>query len=240
MPLITEKTRLGYAVVDEAAEESSDHLDNEATPASQRKYSSQRWNPTSILVFLLLTCVVTMGILVIALFGALSTKPEYNQSAIWTNNYIRQTFEPIAQQETEEAFRCLPNGNGLVYLTPEMRKLANLPPGLPSGDRERNLYGMGFAHQLYCLATIRSSLLAMMTDQRLGSYASSDLPVISEEVEGELHQCIDYLRQKIMCAADLTLEYPTGEAEDYIDGYGIEQTCAEKVSIPATRSCTFW
>ena len=48
-----------------------------------------------------------------------------------------------------------------------------------------------------------------------------------------VHHCFDYLRQTIMCAGDMSMEWPRTEADGRrvaVDGWGIPHTCKSWVS----------
>jgi len=86
-------------------------------------------------------------------------------------------------------------------------------------------------HQLHCLAQIRTSWegLASMfeeDDVRHGLYlVGKTFPHVSH--------CLDYIRQGIMCAGDMTLEWPRqeGEGEGFaVDGWGVPHACRSWVS----------
>ncbi|KYK57934.1 hypothetical protein DCS_04947 [Drechmeria coniospora] len=177
---------------------------------------------------------VIIGLIALAIFASViiyfavrSRGSGQADPPIWVTKYQRQKLQPMNLAEADVAFTCLPNGNGLLYLTDEVIKSKRLPAGLPSGDGGNRLYGMAWAHELYCLATLRTELKGLMENS---SRLNLPIQMQNEEHRGrtnQIHQCFDYLRQKILCAADTTLEYPTGDDPEVIDGYGIEQECGD-------------
>ena len=201
-----------------------DDGDQNQDSARQNYNSARKW----ILALTILTISTSLAMILLYV----SKHPAGGKHWMYINSYRAQTFQQTPRNESDEAFKCLPNGNGLIYINPAVQH--GLPPGLPSGDGGHNLYGIGFAHQLYCLAAIRSELHL---------FADNGSEIDNPEQQRQdfhnrlasIEQCIDYLRQKIMCVADITIEYPTRmddfQSPTYISGYGIEQECAIKVSI---------
>ena len=54
-----------------------------------------------------------------------------------------------------------------------------------------------------------------------------------------MYHCFDYIRQALMCHADLTVEWPRTEADGRrfaVDGWGIEHQCTSWVSCAALSS----
>ncbi|KAI1126937.1 hypothetical protein F5Y10DRAFT_266648 [Nemania abortiva] len=129
-------------------------------------------------------------------------------------------FEPINDTTAEITWDCLPNGNGLTYLNDGIKEEFNLPPGLPDGSGGSNLYGISWTHQLYCLSILRTAL----TDALAGS-AADDPSIIAH-----FFDCFEYLRKKISCNPDLTIEYPTGD-DPIIDGWGMHHQCAQRMPL---------
>lgn len=51
--------------------------------------------------------------------------------------------------------------------------------------------------------------------------------------EGHIHHCFDYLRQALMCAGDMTVEWPREEDDGSrfaFDGWGVTHQCKSWVS----------
>ena len=46
-----------------------------------------------------------------------------------------------------------------------------------------------------------------------------------------LYHCIDYVRQSVLCKADLTLEGRSSNNNSHIDGYGQPKQCRNWVSL---------
>jgi hypothetical protein len=146
-----------------------------------------------------------------------------------------QESNPDAVNDT---WNCLPNQNGLVYLDREKERLTQ--DGLPSGDGHSNLYGIGWMHQIYCLALFRNSLYSLLYQGSVspwGQFTRQD-GLQTGGVQAHIDDCFDYVRQKILCAGDMTIEGaaetsdkdPLGGAH-HIDGFGGTVTCLDKVGI---------
>jgi len=86
-------------------------------------------------------------------------------------------------------------------------------------------------HQLHCLGMIRESYYASLQGRRPHIHGDEALPdekLEESQVEHTGH-CFDYLRQALMCAADMTLEWaaevPPGGVPFTVDGWGITHQC---------------
>ena len=52
--------------------------------------------------------------------------------------------------------------------------------------------------------------------------------------EDHVYHCFDYIRQALMCNADLTVEWPRTEEDGRrvaVDGWGVEHQCKNWVSV---------
>ncbi|KAI0975026.1 hypothetical protein F4678DRAFT_359939 [Xylaria arbuscula] len=91
----------------------------------------------------------------------------------------------------------------------------------------RFLRGIDVFHKMHCLVAIREEFAALATDDR----RDEERRVVPRKIDlienqDHLEHCFDFLRQDILCAADMTLEPLT---EDYMetDGQGIEHQCKD-------------
>lgn len=118
-------------------------------------------------------------------------------------------------------------GDGFVVVDNPSR--FNLSPGKPTAQGQ--LYDIAVFHQLHCLTKIRehASLLRFAME---GNLTTGYEKIISPQADHMAH-CFDYLRQSIMCAGDMTLEWPkegpNGERL-VVDGWGIQHQCKDWVS----------
>lgn len=79
----------------------------------------------------------------------------------------------------------------------------------PSAASPHGIYDISMQHQLHCLTATRTQLLTIEFAIKHGTTDTRKAPLD----HGMLHigHCLEYLRQGILCAADLTLE-PLTEA----------------------------
>ena len=215
-----------YAKLDHELDESGEHSLLQTTiPRGQ--------NPRRKLYYTLAGLVlVTIPAMVLVYLISMSTSepgPAYQEVLFEPRIFQRTSFE-----ESNKIWKCLPNGNGLVHL--ESAADSNLPPGLPTDDGARNLYGISWTHQLYCLGVIRDEFYAFV-ENRSELILARD--ALGKDPDYRLHvveKCYDYLRQKIFCTADMTIEGAANEADGFgnqyhIDGFGIEHQCRVKVRV---------
>ena len=147
-----------------------------------------------------------------------------------------------SNQETDEAwgslmpvsspsllFIYLPNnmepGDGFIVVK-EPRKYG-LPPGKSIDDQQGELYDVSMFHQLHCLTRIRIYLWTMRFSIEKNNTAWA-LPVLLDPKEDHVGHCFDYIRQAIMCAGDMTLEWPRLEPDGRrfaVDGWHIQHQC---------------
>lgn len=121
----------------------------------------------------------------------------------------------------------LQNGRGYVYVPDSQQR------GLLPGEETEHgpIYSVAMFHQLHCLARLRKSHWIL-----LDGVATGDTGVArgfaGREAAQHIQHCFDYLRQSVMCAGDMTLEWPKQEgtaAKAKVDGWGIPHTCKSKV-----------
>ncbi|CAD6586627.1 MAG: hypothetical protein ASARMPRED_002780 [Alectoria sarmentosa] len=126
----------------------------------------------------------------------------------------------------------LPGGKGFVLL--EDAGKYGLPPGLPSaGGNATGVYGVTWTHEYHCLKLIRMEFWNALdgTSQLYGGdKAQPPLDVMDVRRLHHVQHCMDYIRQLIMCRADMTVEWaaPYPDAlgnEHHIDGYSVPHTC---------------
>ena len=102
----------------------------------------------------------------------------------------------------------------------------SINPGESSGfvrlGPNRRFFGLSMYHQIHCIDSIRFAMLGRMHPAR--------------EVEGmntrrqvnHAHHCLNYLRQSVLCAADLTLEPEvTAGSQDVEEGLFATHVCRD-------------
>ena len=137
--------------------------------------------------------------------------------------------------KADEAWGALnPIGDGFVLIkNPEDY---DLPPGKPS--EKGDVYDISVFHQLHCLNHLRTFLFTLKAGMDLNNTREvyDRLLVPQEE---HVYHCFDYIRQALMCHADLTVEWPRTEADGRrfaVDGWNIEHQCKSWVSLNPSLS----
>jgi hypothetical protein len=93
------------------------------------------------------------------------------------NSVHYSTDDTLGQLEWET---LLPSGNGLLYTGPS-----------------EQVFSIGLFHQLRCLNIVRSTLVNIFAHPERATPNTDDQPLI-------VQHCMDYLRQMVLCHADLT------------------------------------
>ncbi|KAK1056857.1 hypothetical protein LTR74_014601 [Friedmanniomyces endolithicus] len=183
----------------------------------------------------LLGLVVLALTLVIANASSLHTSKPESQSPVPPIPSTRTTFEldPLyagrSSPSRDEAWSSLlPPGDGFILLpNATAQSLYKLPLGksTPHGQ----VYDISLFHQLHCLANIRAHLLtlqaAMDRENRDEIY-----DFLLKPQEGHVWHCFDYIRQALMCAGDMTVEWPRTEEDGRrfaVDGWGVTHECKD-------------
>ena len=91
---------------------------------------------------------------------------------------------------------------------------------------QKRLFGVAMYHQLHCLRTLQQA-----TSHSNGSGSGSyDAPEKLDNIGGEVRHCLNYLRQMLLCAANVRLEPMTQDRELgglKTDGIGLEHRCKD-------------
>ena len=145
-------------------------------------------------------------------------------------------FAGPSSKERDEAWSMMmPAGDGFVLIANDTaQRTYDLPLGKSSEYGQ--IYDISVFHQLHCLAHIRRHLFTMQ--------ASMDRDNMEEIYEMLLHpqedhvfHCFDYIRQALMCAGDMTIEWPRKEKDGRrfaVDGWGITHQCKDWVRTRET------
>ena len=122
----------------------------------------------------------------------------------------------------------MPPGDGFIYINDSASY--NLESG--KQDLHGEVYDISLFHQLHCLSHIRTYSLSLKAsigrDDPQGIYDR-----LLRKDEAHMYHCFDYIRQAIMCAGDMTIEWPRKEADGSrfaVDGWGITHQCRSWVS----------
>ncbi|EMD36960.1 hypothetical protein CERSUDRAFT_95228 [Gelatoporia subvermispora B] len=86
---------------------------------------------------------------------------------------------------------------------------------------QRRFFGLAMYHQLHCLDSLRGAILGTHHMRSGGGEKEK------RDVEHSAH-CLNYLRQSILCAADVTLEPEVVRgSEDVEEGLGVTHVCRD-------------
>lgn len=128
-------------------------------------------------------------------------------------------------------------GDGFIVVD-EPEKYADLGPGIATAAGQQQ-YDVSVFHQLHCLTYVRTYLYAVLdVAQRRGGGGGGDnddgdRAFLAHEDDHVFH-CLDYVRQGLMCSADLTVERPREEPDGSrfaVDGWGVGHECKSWVSL---------
>ena len=93
------------------------------------------------------------------------------------------------------------------------------------------MYDVSVFHQLHCLNHIRHYLKTTMQIAKT-PVVDEGMKAFLDHPDEHIAHCFDYLRQGLMCNADLTFEWPREEkdgARFAVDGWGVTHTCKDWV-----------
>ncbi|OLN97664.1 hypothetical protein CCHL11_09625 [Colletotrichum chlorophyti] len=137
---------------------------------------------------------------------------------VYTLNYTSIEESAIVRQRWQD---LLPGGGGDVHIPDHERYEHLSEPWLD--PRGNELWKVAWAHQLHCLYLIMNDF------DRVVRYGPTGKENEVEEGHFQVHtnHCFDYLRQSILCAADMTLEGKVmgRDAKPGTDGWGHLHTC---------------
>lgn len=127
---------------------------------------------------------------------------------------------------------------GQGFISVRNPKQHHLPPGITTSQKDTQLYDVSMFHQLHCLTRIRLHLFTLGF-AIAGNNTQEVVDILLTPQADHVYHCLDYLRQAISCAGDMTLEWPREEADGRrfaVDGWGIEHQCVDWVSWRGMRS----
>lgn len=97
------------------------------------------------------------------------------------------------------------------------------------------VYDTSLFHELHCLIHLRTyafTLRASISQEN----PQEIFDMVLARDEDHVYHCFDYIRQALMCAGDMTVEWPREEADGSrvaVDGWGIKHQCKDWVSLAA-------
>lgn len=86
---------------------------------------------------------------------------------------------------------------------------------------ERRFFGISMYHQLHCLDSLRSAIV-----YGPDWHGHHDRQLNKRAQVPHVHHCLNYLRQTILCSADLTLE-PEISPQEVGEGLGMTHVCRD-------------
>ncbi|KAI5370418.1 Putative mycotoxin biosynthesis protein UstYa [Septoria linicola] len=185
--------------------------------------SHRRMKHLLIIVTLLLGCVIVA----VALPWHRDVETRSPVSEIPSSRVTFQRDEKFAAAASEESDAAwsamMPPGDGFVVV--DDARSFGLPPG--KDTRYGEVYDISMWHQLHCLSHMRTYLYTMQTYLNRTN-VQQVFDVVLAPQSDHISHCFDYIRQAIMCAGDLTLEWPRTEADGRrfaVDGWGVEHQC---------------
>jgi hypothetical protein len=149
--------------------------------------------------------------------------------------FERTLFASGSTPEADEAWGndLTPPGDGFV-LIPNPQDYA-LPPGQPPAETDNvkgEIYDISVFHQLHCLNHVRTFLFTLKAGMDYGTINETYDNMLKPQ-EDHVYHCFDYIRQALMCNADLTVEWPRTEESGErvaVDGWGVTHQCKNWVS----------
>ncbi|GAB7329181.1 hypothetical protein MBLNU13_g01001t1 [Cladosporium sp. NU13] len=151
--------------------------------------------------------------------------------------FEKTIFAGPSTPEADEAWgnNISPPGDGFV-LIPDPSAY-DLPPGQPVdadySTAKGEIYDISVFHQLHCLRHVRTFLFTLKAGMDFNSTAETYDRMLKHQEEHVYH-CFDYIRQALMCNADLTVEWPRTEADGSrvaVDGWGVSHQCKNWDSV---------
>ncbi|KAL4861734.1 hypothetical protein BDV12DRAFT_203705 [Aspergillus spectabilis] len=116
----------------------------------------------------------------------------------------------------------------------------NLPPNDNVVPGISNAYMVSVYHQLHCLKALHAALLPVITGGEVSvhDHVHERDSALAGFEHNHIEHCLDYLRQAVMCAGDVTLEPPDQRPESGkspLQGWGVEHSCRSWEGIERWR-----
>lgn len=141
-------------------------------------------------------------------------------------------FANHSNPDSDDAWSAImPAGDGFVVVKDPQRY--GLQPGKDSD--QGSLYDISVFHQLHCLKHIRTYLYTTLEVAQKNAHDDATEKFLNHPDEHVFH-CFDYIRQALMCNADMTVEWPRVEEDGSrfaVDGWGIDHQCKDWDSVMA-------
>lgn len=203
-------------------EEAEDKNDNKLIRELEAKHQSLR--RALIIVVLLLGCIIVAVALPwhtddLHASRSKGPAPEIPFSSVTFRQ--NEKFSASWSPQSDDAWgELMPPGDGFVVI--DNPRDYDLPPGKSS--RYGEVYDISMWHQLHCLLHMRTYMSTMHSFLNQTNLQQMYDVALAPQVDHILH-CFDYLRQAVMCAGDMTLEWPRTESDGRrfaVDGWDIK------------------
>ncbi|KAL1586399.1 hypothetical protein WHR41_05290 [Cladosporium halotolerans] len=224
-----------YRDSSEQAEKPSQYEQNDETLALQASIRILRRWLLAVSLLLAIACAYTLFS-----FGGvvsdhkttkrLSFAPDIPEKFV---KFERTLFASGSTPEADEAWGndLSPPGDGFV-LIPNPKDYS-LPPGQTTREGEGEIYDISVFHQLHCLNHVRTFLFTLKAGMDYNNTVETYDSLLKHQ-EDHVYHCFDYIRQALMCNADLTVEWPKTEANGErvaVDGWGVQHQCKNWDSV---------
>ncbi|KAK5701749.1 hypothetical protein LTR97_004567 [Elasticomyces elasticus] len=200
----------------------------------------KRWLAALSVVVGLLVVMLTLTLSLRRIEDSTTASPVPLMRLIPTTFEHNDLFSGPSSLEREEAWSLMaPLGDGFILLPNSTAQgIYDLPLGQSTSRGQ--IYDISVFHQLHCLANIRRHLFAMKT--ALDEVDQHELSAHAlQPHDDHVYHCLDYIRQALMCAGDMTIEWPRTETDGSkfaVDGWGITHECKDWVSKEQVESLT--
>ncbi|KAF2010397.1 hypothetical protein BU24DRAFT_427525 [Aaosphaeria arxii CBS 175.79] len=121
--------------------------------------------------------------------------------------------------------KLLPPGRGFVFV-PEPREYGlNEGQETPWGE----IFSVSLFHQIHCLGLLRKQYWTLLNHVASGDQEAALKESLKQQENTHTGHCFDYLRQALMCAGDMSMEWPRDEPDGskrrHVDGWDIPHKC---------------
>ena len=133
----------------------------------------------------------------------------------------------------------MPPGDGFILLPNDTRQSWHLEPGKQTKQGE--VFDISLFHELHCLIHIRTHTFTLQAMMGRDNWQEI-YDVLLKGSEDHVFHCFDYIRQALMCAGDMTVEWPRVEKDGSrfaVDGWGITHECKDWVGLSCSCGVRF-
>ncbi|KAK6420624.1 hypothetical protein LTR81_006359 [Elasticomyces elasticus] len=193
----------------------------------------KRWLAALSVVVGLLVVMLTLTLSLRRIGDSTTASPVPLMRLIPTTFEHNDLFSGPASPERDEAWSLMaPLGDGFILLPNSTAQGAyDLPLGQYTSRGQ--IYDISVFHQLHCLANIRRHMFAMDAILDRNDRLEIDSLALKPH-DDHVYHCFDYIRQALMCAGDMTIEWPRTETDGSrfaVDGWSITHECKDWSAI---------